>query len=255
MEKLGAYELVRTAPLSPHPAVSPGTAQLCPRGAWEKRQPSRPALSPQQDEAVSKPSLSPAPGEPWGRGTCPTRQYFAVPSKIVTLSICSVLALTKGQCSGSPWEGDLAGYWPGEPPPTPPRLLVEKQLQNSLRVGSPSCQGRAGRGARQPCPDVVPLQVTGRRLWKNVYDELGGSPGSTSAATCTRRHYERCGAPGPPPRAGPATPRGGGAGGGRQASRTRHSVRTRGGGCLCAGRAGGKPGVPRGWAPPASPAP
>lgn len=143
---------------------------------------------------MSKPSLSPAPCEPWGRGTCPTRQYFAVPSKIVTLSICSVLALTKGQCSGSPWEGDLAGYWPGEPPPTPPRLLVEKQLQNSLRVGSPSCQGRAGRGARQLCPDVAPLQVTGRRLWKNVYDELGGSPGSTSAATCTRRHYERCGA-------------------------------------------------------------
>ncbi|KAJ7994234.1 hypothetical protein DPEC_G00263780 [Dallia pectoralis] len=33
--------------------------------------------------------------------------------------------------------------------------------------------------------------VTARRLWKIVYDELGGSPGSTSAATCTRRHYER----------------------------------------------------------------
>ncbi|KAF7655871.1 hypothetical protein LDENG_00049160 [Lucifuga dentata] len=33
--------------------------------------------------------------------------------------------------------------------------------------------------------------VTARRLWKNVYDELGGSPGSTSAATCTRKHYER----------------------------------------------------------------
>ncbi|XP_046872431.1 AT-rich interactive domain-containing protein 5A isoform X2 [Hypomesus transpacificus] len=33
--------------------------------------------------------------------------------------------------------------------------------------------------------------VTARRLWKSVYDELGGSPGSTSAATCTRRHYER----------------------------------------------------------------
>ncbi|XP_074494463.1 AT-rich interactive domain-containing protein 5A [Sebastes fasciatus] len=33
--------------------------------------------------------------------------------------------------------------------------------------------------------------VTGRRLWKKVYDELGGSPGSTSAATCTRRHYEK----------------------------------------------------------------
>ncbi|XP_028852243.1 AT-rich interactive domain-containing protein 5A isoform X2 [Denticeps clupeoides] len=35
--------------------------------------------------------------------------------------------------------------------------------------------------------------VTARRLWKNVYDDLGGSPGSTSAATCTRRHYERVG--------------------------------------------------------------
>ncbi|XP_037113949.1 AT-rich interactive domain-containing protein 5A isoform X1 [Syngnathus acus] len=33
--------------------------------------------------------------------------------------------------------------------------------------------------------------VTARRLWKKVYDELGGSPTSTSAATCTRRHYER----------------------------------------------------------------
>ncbi|KAF7199954.1 AT-rich interactive domain-containing protein 5A [Nothobranchius furzeri] len=33
--------------------------------------------------------------------------------------------------------------------------------------------------------------VTTHRLWKKVYDELGGSPGSTSAATCTRRHYER----------------------------------------------------------------
>lgn len=55
---------------------------------------------------------------------------------------------------------------------------------------------------------MVPLQVTGRRLWKNVYDELGGSPGSTSAATCTRRHYERCGW-GPSYRtAGPSPPRG-----------------------------------------------
>ncbi|XP_055017545.1 AT-rich interactive domain-containing protein 5A isoform X2 [Boleophthalmus pectinirostris] len=33
--------------------------------------------------------------------------------------------------------------------------------------------------------------VTTKRLWKRVYDELGGSPGSTSAATCTRKHYER----------------------------------------------------------------
>ncbi|XP_028668747.1 AT-rich interactive domain-containing protein 5B [Erpetoichthys calabaricus] len=33
--------------------------------------------------------------------------------------------------------------------------------------------------------------VTAQRLWKQVYNELGGSPGSTSAATCTRRHYEK----------------------------------------------------------------
>ncbi|XP_041948518.1 proline-rich protein 36 isoform X5 [Alosa sapidissima] len=33
--------------------------------------------------------------------------------------------------------------------------------------------------------------VTTQRMWKAVYNELGGSPGSTSAATCTRRHYER----------------------------------------------------------------
>lgn len=38
---------------------------------------------------------------------------------------------------------------------------------------------------------VLCLQVTSRRLWKMVYNELGGSPGSTSAATCTRRHYEK----------------------------------------------------------------
>ncbi|XP_059207312.1 uncharacterized protein zgc:77151 [Centropristis striata] len=34
-------------------------------------------------------------------------------------------------------------------------------------------------------------KVTVDRLWKIVYNELGGCPGSTSAATCTRRHYER----------------------------------------------------------------
>ena len=35
------------------------------------------------------------------------------------------------------------------------------------------------------------FQITARRQWKHIYDELGGNPGSTSAATCTRRHYER----------------------------------------------------------------
>ncbi|KPP73539.1 hypothetical protein Z043_107371 [Scleropages formosus] len=34
-------------------------------------------------------------------------------------------------------------------------------------------------------------QVTAHQLWKQVYNELGGNPRSTSAATCTRRHYEK----------------------------------------------------------------
>ncbi|KAG8235784.1 hypothetical protein J437_LFUL016313 [Ladona fulva] len=34
-------------------------------------------------------------------------------------------------------------------------------------------------------------KVTGRKLWKHIYDELGGHQGNTSAATCTRRHYEK----------------------------------------------------------------
>ena len=30
-----------------------------------------------------------------------------------------------------------------------------------------------------------------KKSWKSVYDELGGNPQNTSAATCTRRHYEK----------------------------------------------------------------
>ena len=30
-----------------------------------------------------------------------------------------------------------------------------------------------------------------KKAWKLVYDELGGNPQNTSAATCTRRHYEK----------------------------------------------------------------
>ena len=55
--------------------------------------------------------------------------------KIIILSICPVLALTKRQCSGSPWEGDLAGCWPGEAPPTSPPLLAEKQLETASEWG------------------------------------------------------------------------------------------------------------------------
>ncbi|KAI1904694.1 hypothetical protein AGOR_G00008340 [Albula goreensis] len=34
-------------------------------------------------------------------------------------------------------------------------------------------------------------QVSAHQLWKQVYNKLGGNPRSTSAATCTRRHYEK----------------------------------------------------------------
>lgn len=34
-------------------------------------------------------------------------------------------------------------------------------------------------------------QTTAQQLWKQVYNTLGGNPRSTSAATCTRRHYEK----------------------------------------------------------------
>uniref|UniRef100_A0A9R1SM32 ARID domain-containing protein n=2 Tax=Cyprinus carpio TaxID=7962 RepID=A0A9R1SM32_CYPCA len=38
---------------------------------------------------------------------------------------------------------------------------------------------------------VYDFQVTAQQLWKKVYNILGGNPRSTSAATCTRRHYEK----------------------------------------------------------------
>ena len=33
--------------------------------------------------------------------------------------------------------------------------------------------------------------VTSRKQWKHIYDQMGGNPSSTSAATCTRRQYEK----------------------------------------------------------------
>ena len=30
-----------------------------------------------------------------------------------------------------------------------------------------------------------------KKAWKSIYDDLGGNPQNTSAATCTRRHYEK----------------------------------------------------------------
>ena len=39
--------------------------------------------------------------------------------------------------------------------------------------------------------NVCADQITEDRLWKHIYDQLGGHPGNTSAATCTRRIYEK----------------------------------------------------------------
>ncbi|CAL1538842.1 unnamed protein product [Lymnaea stagnalis] len=33
--------------------------------------------------------------------------------------------------------------------------------------------------------------ITHKRMWKHLYDKLGGNSSNTSAATCTRKHYER----------------------------------------------------------------
>lgn len=103
-----------------------------------------------------------------------------------------------------------AGFFPpssGPPSPTPKPSLPSSQRGGRADehqqpspascpwLSPPPCTGNLEqRGSRWPIFSGV-LQVTGRRLWKNVYDELGGSPGSTSAATCTRRHYERYGVP------------------------------------------------------------
>lgn len=108
--------------------------------------------------------------------------------------ICSVLVLGKllGPALGRPL-GRRPGWQPGEPPPTSPPHCWRSSCKTASKWGPQAVRTPWPGGARRPCLHVASLQVTGRRLWKNVYDELGGSPGSTSAATCTRRHYERYG--------------------------------------------------------------
>jgi hypothetical protein len=60
-------------------------------------------------------------------------------------------------------------------------------------------------GIQLPCSFVVDLflfyvkvqraggyeAAVANKLWKGIYMELGGHPSNTSAATCTRRHYEK----------------------------------------------------------------
>uniref|UniRef100_A0A670IQ06 AT-rich interaction domain 5A n=1 Tax=Podarcis muralis TaxID=64176 RepID=A0A670IQ06_PODMU len=71
--------------------------------------------------------------------------------------------------------------------------MAESESQNALvlSLAEETAVGSPGAEEHQNTPEKLEEVVTGRRLWKNVYDMLGGSPGSTSAATCTRRHYER----------------------------------------------------------------
>ena len=59
---------------------------------------------------MSKPCLFPSSLCAAGRRDLPYLPFFAVPSKIIILSICPVLALTKRQCSGSPWDFKVKMY-------------------------------------------------------------------------------------------------------------------------------------------------
>ncbi|XP_029016675.1 AT-rich interactive domain-containing protein 5A isoform X2 [Betta splendens] len=69
---------------------------------------------------------------------------------------------------------------------------VKSDARRQLLEMAPEDQGDASPQTTASDEDKGTVnQVTAGRYWKKVYDELGGSPGSTSAATCTRRHYER----------------------------------------------------------------
>lgn len=64
-------------------------------------------------------------------------------------------------------------------------------LQLLLKLSVKTYQKSNKHGERMKVKRLLPLQVTAQQLWKQVYNALGGNPSSTSAATCTRRHYER----------------------------------------------------------------
>lgn len=165
VEKLGAYEMVRKAPLSPqqaglppHPGAAPWSCPGLQTGGWGPRS------CPSQRPCMQRGGR----GLAWPAGTLLLKASFLFPH------LFCLPRARKAAWASSP----VAGVGEG--------VLACRQMSPfnklnlaSLLVGT--------------LPHLVPLQVTGRRLWKNVYDELGGSPGSTSAATCTRRHYERCG--------------------------------------------------------------
>ncbi|XP_050832060.1 AT-rich interactive domain-containing protein 5B isoform X3 [Serinus canaria] len=84
-----------------------------------------------------------------------------------------------------------------------PTLIENESICDEF---APNLKGRPRK--KKPCPQrrdslngikdsnnnsesKAVAKITARRQWKHIYDELGGNPGSTSAATCTRRHYER----------------------------------------------------------------
>lgn len=191
MEKLGAYELVRKSPPHSRPAASPSTWPQLGNSVLNTA-----VLAPRQEDKAGSPACPfPAPLPGCGEKGGPTLPAgtLLLKARFPLLRICSALVLRKllRPAVSSPWEGYLAG---GQARPLQPCHLCCWSSCKNVFLPHPCCGGTPRpEGARGPCPHLALLQVTGRRLWKNVYDELGGSPGSTSAATCTRRHYERYG--------------------------------------------------------------
>lgn len=163
-------------------------------------------------ELVSKGSLvsccAPASAIPLGElGSRVVRRAFW-PADLMKIRIPRSSPYAVG--GGTGYFASLTAFFPPASVPPSPYSKTRFAWQHPARVwrrnpkvqlSLPPCKGYLKlkgypwpEGIHWPISSGV-LQVTGRRLWKNVYDELGGSPGSTSAATCTRRHYERYGVP------------------------------------------------------------
>ena len=197
--------MVRRVPLSPQHVASRSPSHCTLWGPGEEEPVLGTELSSRPERRkrkVPNPAPSAALLHAVGKRACLAHWYFAVQSSFPVFPsvlsspcpACRESCLAGSQAAAPGRENWLAAR--GAPPH--PLPLLKKQLQNCSPCPHPllpwSCQDTPPPGERAwSCSHVVPLQVTGRRLWKNVYDELGGSPGSTSAATCTRRHYERYG--------------------------------------------------------------
>uniref|UniRef100_A0A8C0N332 AT-rich interaction domain 5A n=1 Tax=Canis lupus familiaris TaxID=9615 RepID=A0A8C0N332_CANLF len=208
VEKLGAYEMVRRVSqssacciLQPVPTTlwGPGEEEPCLGTALSSLPDRRKRQGPRACRFPSSPACCGEEGLPGPLVLCCFKQVF-LSSHLFCLPHAPQAGNTARASSQAvaPGAGGLASGQ-GAPSSLPTAAAREagaklRSLPPALPSGDLERQGPHHLGGVcLPCTHVVPLQVTGRRLWKNVYDELGGSPGSTSAATCTRRHYERYG--------------------------------------------------------------